>query len=172
MADLVRAIWTYDKKRVVLPKFVIYEPDKAPILSGKITAKQTRQVNELHSTVDDLIEHLSFFRSAKNKTSANTGATTTNPLDIKPSYSVILKQLPKGLKKSKNHKEHLDGLAGDCCTHTVSLRPLRKEWPEMLDDKYAANSLAEALNCATDTDARLKTPTHCGIIRQIPHDVL
>jgi hypothetical protein len=34
VADLIRAIRTCDEKRVVLPKFVIYEPDEVPILSG------------------------------------------------------------------------------------------------------------------------------------------
>ena len=54
----------------------------------------------------------------------------------------------------------------------MSLRPLSKEWRVILDDKDAAKSLVESLNTATDTDARLKTPTHCGIIRQVPNEIL
>ena len=37
-------------------------PITVPILSGEITTTETPQVNKLHSTVDDLIDHLSFFR--------------------------------------------------------------------------------------------------------------
>ena len=39
------------------------------------------------------------------------------------------------------------------------------------DDKDAAKSLAEALNSATNTDAWLKTPAHCGFIRNVPDEV-
>ena len=62
VVDLIRAIWICDKKRAVLPKFVICEPDEVPILSGEITTTETGQVNKLHSTVEYLIDHLSFFR--------------------------------------------------------------------------------------------------------------
>jgi hypothetical protein len=65
VADKIRDIRTCDEKNVVLPMFVIDKTDEVPILSGEITATLTRQVIELHSTVDNLIDHLIFFRSAK-----------------------------------------------------------------------------------------------------------
>ena len=107
-SNLIIAIRTCDEKRVVLPKLVIYEPDEVPILSGEVIATLTLQVNELHSTVEDLIDHLSFFRSAQNKASVTLGAKATNSPDAaKPSYSVILKQPPKGLKRPNSQKEYL-----------------------------------------------------------------
>ena len=48
VADLTRPIRICDEKRVILPKFVIYEPGEVPILSGEVTFTLTRQVNELH----------------------------------------------------------------------------------------------------------------------------
>jgi hypothetical protein len=41
----------------------------------------------------------------------------------------------------------------------------------IIHDKDAAKSLAEVLNSATDTDARLKTPAYFGIIRHVPDEV-
>ena len=37
--------------------------------------------------------------------------------------------------------------------------------------KMYVNSFVYALKCVTDTDARLKTPTHCCIIRQVSDKV-
>ena len=89
------------------------------------------------------------------------GGNAADPPDTaKPSYSVILKQPPKGLKKPDSRKEYLEALAGGCCNHIVNLSPLGKEWYVIIDGKDAAKSLAEALNSATDTNARLKIPAH------------
>ena len=57
-ADRIRDIQICDEKRVVFPKFVIYEPYTVPILSGDVTATLTRQVHKLYFTVDNLIDHL------------------------------------------------------------------------------------------------------------------
>jgi len=56
VANPIRAIRICNEKRVFLRNFIVYEPDKVRILLGEVTATLTRQVNELHSTVDDLIE--------------------------------------------------------------------------------------------------------------------
>ena len=66
VVDLTRAIRTCDENKVVLPKFEIYESDEVRVLSGEVTATLTRHINELLSTVDDVIDNLSFFRLVKN----------------------------------------------------------------------------------------------------------
>ena len=87
VVDLFRTIQNSDEKREVLPKFVIYEHDEIPILSGEVKAILNHQVNELHSTVGNLIDHLNFFRSAKNKATVTFGQKSTKSQNrAKPSY--------------------------------------------------------------------------------------
>ena len=86
---------------------------------------------------------------------------------MKPTYSVILKQPPKGLDKPAQHKGYLESLAESaCCSHNLDLKPLRKEWRIVLDDKKAAASLANSAQ-----DVKLKAPLHLGIILHLPDDI-
>ena len=68
-----------------------------PTSPGEITATLTRKFNEVCSTVDDLKEHLTSLKLQHGKVSQGS----SDVRQMKPTYSIILKQPPKGLDDKK-----------------------------------------------------------------------
>ena len=140
-------------------------PDEIPIIHREITAILTRKMNEVCSAIVDLKERLTSL-TAQSLSVVQSRSPPPIPV-VKPTYSVILKQPPKGLDKLTQRNDYLESLADSaCCSHILDLKLLRKEWRILFDDKNATASLAN-----TAQDAKLKAPLHLGIIRHVPDDI-
>ena len=51
------------------------------------------------------------------------------------------------------------------------MRPFSRDKRVVLNDKFTANSHADARNVTSDTDATMSAPNHCGFIKHVPDDV-
>jgi hypothetical protein len=54
--DIIKVFHACEDKKTCLPRFVIFEPDEAPIITGEITATLTRKVNELCVKFNNFVE--------------------------------------------------------------------------------------------------------------------
>ena len=163
--DLVKAVRTCDKNKTHLLKFVNYAPDEVPIIPGEIEATLTRKMNKVCSAVVDLKERVTLLK-AQSLSVVQSPSLPPIPV-VKPTYLVILKQPPKGLDKPAQRKDYFESLADSaCCSYILDLKPLRKEWRIVLDNKKAAASLANSAQ-----DAKLKAPLLLGMIRHVPDDI-
>ena len=161
--DILKVFRVCEDKNISLPRFVIFEPDEVPIIPGEVTATLTRKVNELCAKFDSYVD------SNPSPSVSAMPAAETNTIMSKLSYAVVLKNPPKDLSNPSARKSYLHRVCGDISSNIVELKPTKSEWRVVLNNKNAAESLAEAVGKSDSTiSVKVKTPAFFGIIRHVP----
>ncbi|KAK2722784.1 hypothetical protein QYM36_003099 [Artemia franciscana] len=106
---------TCDDDKVALPTFLMFEPEEVPSIPGESTVIFTRQIMEMCDKLDILMEQTFLKRKPV------TGKVLAEYIS-KPSYAVIVKNLPSNLAKTESRKDFLEQACGDVRSKIVDLK--------------------------------------------------
>jgi len=138
--DLLKVFKPSDEKLSWLPCFVVFQLDEVPMIPGEITASLSRKVNELYGKFDNF--------DASNHNSASISEWEVpfpSCLTTRPSYTLILKNSPKKLLYTSARKVFLDIICHSYASSIPELKPHKKDWKLLVNDKHLANSFVHIL---------------------------
>ena len=175
-ADILKVLDYCDKNNVQLPKFVIYEPDEVPSIPGEVTATLSRKVNDLCLEFRNFVSAQSYAvpsMSATTEVSINSVSINNGHAHVstKPSYAVVLKDLPETLDNPIARKGFVDSL----CPNSDDISELRKtkqDWKLYVKSKATAEKIMENMRSRTPTvTASLKERLFIGVLKRVPNSM-
>ena len=114
--DMLKILEKCAERQILLPRFVIYEPDEVYVIPGEMSATLTRKVNELCLKLDNFIQ-------------TQRSIMPTPEASLKPppklTYAVVLKNPPKELFDPKESRAFIENLCGDSKISIAEIRPGR-----------------------------------------------
>jgi len=159
--EMLKVLELCEQRNVELPVFVIVEPDEVPICPGEIAAVITRKVTEVCNKLDNFMN--------KDPPAPSIVPTVT---ETKPSYAVVLKNLPSDLTKSDLRKDFLQKMCGRECSKIVEVQPRKDNWRVVTASKADAETLVGVFqNGDKSLSATIRSPSHLGIARFVPSNI-
>jgi len=136
--EMIKLFQTGDEDKVALPTFPVFEPGKVPSIPGERTVNVTRKVMAMCNRLDILIE--------QNFSKSNlVTAEVSTEHNFKPSYAVIVKNLPSNIPKPESRKDFLDQVCGDVSSKIAELKCTRGDWKVITASKCDAHAIENSL---------------------------
>ena len=160
--EICRWIHQAHAKKTKLPTFVIDSPCSVPTTSEATAATVAIKVNELSRVIKN--------HFAINANKPIEWPSASNQPD-KPSYAIVLKNLPESLDTPSARKRFIDSVCAD--TSDISeLRRVKSDWKLVVRSKNTAETIVESIKTnQPQISAAIKSPNYIGVVKRVPSDV-
>ena len=135
------------------------------MIPGESKAIITRKITKMCNKLDILMEK----NLSKSKP---VFAEVPAECISKPSYAVIVKNLPSNLAKPQSRKNFLEQECGDISSKIFELKCTQGDWKNITASKCDAHAIKNALRSSSSPiSAKVKNPYHFGIVKRVPNDL-
>ena len=154
---------TRDKK--LIPTFVILTPCSVPTVGESTSATAICRLNEIKRKVDGLYE------MAQNRPLTWKPSEPAEEPPLRPSYAVVLKNLPDSLNTPSARKEFIDKVCPNS-EEISELRKLKGDWKLVVKSKKTADTIASTLKSDKyGVTASVRSPSYIGVLKRVPEDL-